>query len=153
MLRKFEMNLNVKEAYNTMVDFLDGLYWETHADEFGCFLSGLMFLSDGCTADPAAWHDWIHSVNNIKRLYEIREENENVNFTLKQAYEIAQNFFDEYYKLTNSAYEDFGILINGMTLLGDEKSQNSEYWKKWIDSANKIKKLGDNAGQMLVLFK
>ena len=65
-----EMNLNEREAYNAMVDFLDGLYWETHSDEFGNFLSGLMFLPDGGTADPAEWYDWIDSVNNIKKLYE-----------------------------------------------------------------------------------
>ncbi|HBS48127.1 TPA: hypothetical protein DEO28_03520 [Candidatus Dependentiae bacterium] len=142
------MNLNVKESYNTMVDFLDKLYWETRADEFANFLSGLLLLSDGSTADPAEWYEWIDSVNNIKKLYGIREENENVTFTLKQAYEIAQNFFDEYYKITNSAYEDFGNLIRGMTLLENEKSTDPRCWQDWVDSANKIKKLGDKAGIM-----
>ncbi|KKP25258.1 MAG: hypothetical protein UR14_C0007G0007 [candidate division TM6 bacterium GW2011_GWE2_31_21] len=146
------MNLNVKESYNTMVDFLDQLYWKTYSDDFGSFLGGLMFLPDGGTADPAEWEDWIDSVNNIKKLYDMKEENENVTFTLKQAYEIAQNFFDDYYKLTNSAYEDFGNLIKDMTLLENGESTNPEYWKNWIFSANKVKQLGDKADKMLIFL-
>ncbi|HBS48128.1 TPA: hypothetical protein DEO28_03525 [Candidatus Dependentiae bacterium] len=142
------MNLNVKEAYNAMVDFLDKYYEKIHSDNVGSFLGCLVLLNDGMPVDIALWEDWIDSVNKMKKQYKKNEENEPINFTFTQSYEIAEDFLNEYYKRTNSAYEDFGNLIKGMTLLENGKSINPEYWEEWVASANKIKQLADKAGIM-----
>ena len=60
------MILNEKEAYNAMVSFLDSYYQRTKSDDVGSLLGDLMMLSDGTTADPAAWEDWLQAIDEGK---------------------------------------------------------------------------------------
>ena len=140
------MNLNIEEAFNVAVDFLDKFYKQNKSDDFGSFLGDLLLFEDGSTADPAAWWDWLASVNKIKKQYKMGKEHEDVDFTLKQAYEVAEDFFNRFCEEISS--DDFRILLKEMALLEDEKSTNPICWKEWVDSANKIKQLGDEAGIM-----
>lgn len=53
-------------AYKAMIRFLEKYYERTNSDDIGSLLGDLQLLSDGSTADPAAWNDWIDSINTIK---------------------------------------------------------------------------------------
>lgn len=59
------MNLNEEEAFEAMSDFLEKYYQRTNSDDIACVLSDIAFLGKKETADPAAWHDWIDSVNKV----------------------------------------------------------------------------------------
>ena len=61
------MNLNEKEAYLAMFEFLASLYERTRSDELGALLGGMSLLEDGVTADPAVWQDWMQSVQKAKQ--------------------------------------------------------------------------------------
>lgn len=62
------MQLSIKEAYDTMVEFLGMYYKMTKSDDVGSLLGGMMFLEDGSTMDPAAWSDWLECVEKVKRI-------------------------------------------------------------------------------------
>lgn len=50
------------QAYNAMFHFLKAYYERTNSDDVGSLLGDLQMMSDNRTADPAAWSDWIKSV-------------------------------------------------------------------------------------------
>ncbi|MGE5405401.1 MAG: hypothetical protein ACM3PP_10750 [Candidatus Saccharibacteria bacterium] len=58
--------LTILEAFKAMIAFLEGFYERTGSDDVGGLLGGMIFLEDGKTADPAAWEDWLTSINEIK---------------------------------------------------------------------------------------
>ena len=60
-------NLNLQEAYLAMFAFIDELYLRTKSDELGSLLGDLSLLSDGTTADPSAWQDWLRCVDKARR--------------------------------------------------------------------------------------
>lgn len=49
-----------------MICFLEKYDEQTTSDDVGTLLGELQFLSDGDTADPAAWNDWLDCVKRIK---------------------------------------------------------------------------------------
>ena len=57
--------LTEKQAFQTMVLFLENFYQRTNSNEIGGLLSDLMMLEDGITADPAAWEDWQNCIQHI----------------------------------------------------------------------------------------
>ncbi len=57
-----QKTLTTKEAYAAMYAYLVELYERTHSDDLGGFLGGMSLLSDGKTADPAAWPDWEEAI-------------------------------------------------------------------------------------------
>lgn len=60
-------NLTLQEGYLAMFEFLVDLYQRTESDEIGAVLGDLSLLSDGTTADPAAWGDWVRCVEKARR--------------------------------------------------------------------------------------
>lgn len=60
-----ESKLTELQAFNAMVKFLEGYYERTSSDDVGSLLSEMLFLQDGMTADPAAWHDWMEAVEKV----------------------------------------------------------------------------------------
>lgn len=53
------------QAFNAMRKFLEG-YWErTNSDDIGGLLGELQLSPDGGTFDPAAWGDWVESVEEV----------------------------------------------------------------------------------------
>jgi len=57
--------LTIRQAYEAMLLFLEGLYERTKSDDLGALLGDLQILDDGGTADPAAWQDWLNSVQTV----------------------------------------------------------------------------------------
>jgi hypothetical protein len=57
--------LTIRQAYEAMALFLEGVYQRTNSDDLGALLGDLQILEDGGTADPAAWQDWSNSVRTV----------------------------------------------------------------------------------------
>jgi len=55
-------NLNELQAFKAMINFLEKFYERTKSDDIGSLLGDLQLLDDKETADPAAWSDWMKSV-------------------------------------------------------------------------------------------
>jgi hypothetical protein len=57
--------LTERQAFETMVRFLEGIYERTQSDDIGALLSDLLISEANETADPAAWEDWMNSVQTV----------------------------------------------------------------------------------------
>ncbi|HVB73849.1 MAG TPA: hypothetical protein VNE38_09860 [Ktedonobacteraceae bacterium] len=63
--------LTVRQAFDAMVQFLEGWYQLTHSEGVGNLLSGLDLAwrdpatGERWTADPALWDDWMRSVQKV----------------------------------------------------------------------------------------
>ncbi len=66
--------LTIEQAFQAMVLFLESFYERTEADEVGALLGDLQILEDGITADPAAWNDWLKSVEAVLNTYSQQEK-------------------------------------------------------------------------------
>lgn len=58
--------LDLQIAYKAMYEFLVGYYDRTGSDDVGALLGSMSLLSDGSTADPACWQDWLDSIDKAK---------------------------------------------------------------------------------------
>ncbi|WP_224367595.1 hypothetical protein [Hyalangium versicolor] len=58
--------ITLREAYAAMYRYLEKAYELTGADELGGLLGTLSLLPDGQPADPAAWTDWLHAVEEVR---------------------------------------------------------------------------------------
>lgn len=65
--------LTVSQAYFAMLHFLERFYQHTGSDDVAVLLGGMQILPDGTTADPAAWTDWIDSVQHVLRLEDVQD--------------------------------------------------------------------------------
>jgi len=59
-------NLNVNEAYRAMLCFIEGYLKRGNTDVESLFYSYAAPHTDGRTADPAAWSDWLDAVREAK---------------------------------------------------------------------------------------
>jgi hypothetical protein len=57
--------LTERQAFEAMVRFLEGVYDRTQSDDIGGLLSDLLIVEANETADPAAWKDWMNSVQTV----------------------------------------------------------------------------------------
>jgi hypothetical protein len=60
-----KVTLSDRQAYEAMFSFLEELYERTHYDEIGALLGQIQMMSDGGSADPAMWHDWLRCVRQV----------------------------------------------------------------------------------------
>jgi hypothetical protein len=60
-----EKKLSIDEAYDAMVDYLEGYYNRGKSEEIGALLSSMLLFTDGESADPAVMSDWKESVEKI----------------------------------------------------------------------------------------
>jgi hypothetical protein len=58
--------LTDKEAFLAMYSFLEAYYERGKSDDIGALLSGLSLLTDGGTADPGFWKDWLEAIGKAK---------------------------------------------------------------------------------------
>ena len=61
------INLTPKEAYAAMYAYLEKVYKLTKSDDIGGLLGSMSTLSDGMTADPAVYRDWLECINKVKQ--------------------------------------------------------------------------------------
>ena len=65
-MENLEKKLTIDEAYDAMIDYLEGYYNRTgHPSDVGALLARMYLVADGTSADPAALEDWKKSVNKI----------------------------------------------------------------------------------------
>ena len=57
-----DIQLSEKEAYAAMYIYLEKFYEITKSDDVGGLLGSMSILSDGSTADPAIWEEWIECI-------------------------------------------------------------------------------------------
>jgi len=63
-------------AYKAMVIFLEKYYKLTKSDDVGGLLRGMLFIGNSKnmnTADPAAWSDWLESIEKAKKVTSDKE--------------------------------------------------------------------------------
>lgn len=53
------------QAFRAMQKFLENYYERTHSDDVGSLLGDMQLTSKNETFDPAAWDDWMDSVNEV----------------------------------------------------------------------------------------
>ena len=60
--------LDEREAFEAMTLFLETFYDRGHSDDsdVAMVLWTTHIEADGSTADPAAWHDWLEAVRQVK---------------------------------------------------------------------------------------
>lgn len=61
------MTLTIKEAFESMVKYLEMYYERTDSEDIGSLLGDMILLEDGITLDPAVWNDWITCIKIIKQ--------------------------------------------------------------------------------------
>jgi hypothetical protein len=61
-----EQLITTNQAFTAMVIFLEGFYERTKSDDVAGLLGDLILMADGNTADPAAWLDWLESIERSK---------------------------------------------------------------------------------------
>jgi len=125
-----EEKLTKLQSFNAMRKFLEIYYKQTSSDDFGTLLSDTQFLSDCGTADPAAWYDWINSVNSVITTEE--------KLTKQQAYNATIKFLEVFYERTKS--DAVRVLLNEMDFLADGRLAHPavlNYWNKCVEATLK----------------
>lgn len=79
--------LTSKQAFQAMVLFLEGFYEHTKSDDIGALLGDLQILEDGNTVDPAAWEDWLKSIERVLNT-SIKFEKQQSHFSVQPTVEI-----------------------------------------------------------------
>lgn len=60
--------LNEEEAYASMVIFLERYWQRSRSEELADLLSGLKWLAEKRTGDPAFWEEWKEVLKEIQRV-------------------------------------------------------------------------------------
>ena len=63
------------QAFNAMRLFLEKQYEMTDSDDIASLLSGMQFLPDDTTVDPAIWLDWEKAISKV-----LKEPEESVEY-------------------------------------------------------------------------
>lgn len=130
-----ESKLNTLQAFNAMTLYLDKYYNITASDDIGALLGGFQLFEEGGTWDPAAWHDWMDSVNSVIN-NKFKKDKVEENLTILQALNVMISFLEKYYELTS--YNDLGIILNSLNLFEKNNDFNSLVWRDWVECVNKV---------------
>ena len=57
--------LTLKQAFRTVIKFLDGYYKNNPSDDLGLLLGEMQLQNDNISADSATWGYWIDSANRV----------------------------------------------------------------------------------------
>lgn len=68
--------LTSKEAYRSMILFLERYYELTSADDIGGLLGSMALTADESTMDPAMWDDWLDAIRVIERQRNIKSKDD-----------------------------------------------------------------------------
>lgn len=124
------MLIDIKEAFDLMIIYLDKYYERTNSNDIGGLLGDAMILEDGTTADSAMMDDWLLSVKkNTNKI-------DNNYMDIKCAYLALIDFLKDYGERINS--NEIANLISDMTLVKDNESQNKRCWKEWLEAVTDL---------------
>lgn len=127
-----ETKLSALQAFNAMTLYLDKYYFANPSDDLGSLLGGFQLFEEGGTWDPAAWHDWINSINRVlNKKNEIKDT-----FTILQAFQIMTSFLEKYYELTS--YDDIAAILSPLIIFEKNQDFDSIVWKDWVECVNKV---------------
>lgn len=124
--------LNTLQAFNAMTLYLDKYYFANLSDDLGSLLGGFQLFEEGSTWDPAAWHDWINSINRVLN----KKNADKDTFTILQAFQIMTSFLEKYYELTS--YDDIAAILSPLITFEKNQDFNAPEWKAWVQCVNKV---------------
>jgi len=133
------MLLTSLQAFNVMDKTLGSYYQKTKSDDIGSLLSVMSFLSDGCTADPAIWKDWMEAIKNRKTLTE------------QEAFEGMIQFLDIYYNFTSS--HDAKTIIDALSAAKNYDNIQISLVKEWNAYLQETMHTGNNTPRYLEFIK
>ena len=143
-----ENKLTGLQAFNAMTLYLDKYYILTNSDDIGSLLGGFQLFEEGGTWDPAAWHDWIDSIN---KTLDIKNEKNKIEegLTVSQSFKAMILFLEKYYELTS--YNDIAIILTPLYDFEKNQNLNSPIWKNWIECVNKVLRENyQNIGSLII---
>lgn len=153
-------NLTIQQAFISMYRFLRLYKGRTKSIDIGCLLSDMSTLTDGSTADPAAWIDWTECVERViqngEGLESIRakqststqiavkgRENAPASaLTEQQAFTAMYRFLELYYAQISS--KEVKKLLDDMATQCDNSTTNPNAWKDWLKCTKRV--IDDNEG-------
>lgn len=131
------------QAYHALIRFLEIYYEQTNSGDLGSLLGGMDFLTDGSTADPAAWEDWTDSVNIVVKTDE--------RLTELQAFNAMRKFLETYHEQTSSS--DVEVILNDSKLLLNNSTVNPMALSNWINCVDIVLKETNDTHYAFVLKK
>ncbi len=63
-----EKKVTTLQAYNAVMKFLDFYFSEINSGYIAVLLSGMAFVDEETTADPAVWEDWTESLETKEKI-------------------------------------------------------------------------------------
>lgn len=123
------MELTFEEAYKAMDNFIVKYYKQTNYSYIGSLSGGMMLIGKECTADSAAWEDWLISLKKIG----IEDKRK---ITIEEGYKAMVQFAELYSTLILS--EEVMELYQTVNILDNKIDIQSCAWLEWIDSVKLI---------------
>jgi len=136
-----QRSLTVKEAYQAMYRFLDRWFRMTMNDEVAVLLSAMSTLSDGMTADPAIWSDWVDAVEQattgvVDVGVHVGDDGEGL-LTVEEAYRAMCQFLASWFNGTKD--DEVLSLLGSLSALPDGMTTDPAMWEKWVDAVRDAK--------------
>lgn len=127
------MLLSSLKALQKMIVFLDQYYKNYPSDDLGLLLSDISLdtFSDGQTADPAAWSDWLEAISNIKKT-----KSNNINLVTAQEAFLAMIIFLKEFRDSIKSVE-INNLLDEILIDQIELKPKEEIWQNWLEIIKK----------------
>jgi len=120
------MKLSRMNALKAMATFLNKFYEKDKGEDLALILSDMSLdtFTDGGTADPAAWEDWIESIEKTNRNYE------NDYISEDAAYHAMIIFLQDFADRIKS--KEIAKLLNTLRLEGNVHAK-AHIWNEWLE--------------------
>ena len=124
------MELTFEEAYRAMDNYIEEYYKKTNYSYVGSLSGGMILIGKECTADSAAWEDWIISLKKVG----IKEKRK---VTIEEGYRAMVKFIELYSTLILS--DEIMELFETVKFSNDIIDIQSNSWIEWMDFVKLIK--------------
>lgn len=122
------MLLTELQTFNAMREFLEDYFWKDNSEGFQLILGDIQFFSDGGTADPAAWPDWIECTRQVLKE---RFDPDRILLTEVEGMQAMKKFLEGYHMRTSACYSDIAFLLIAMSQLSPSTAQQLSIWPLW----------------------
>ena len=143
--KNFELSgnkLNIEQAYDAMIDFLDGYRGRITSADVAAILQDMKLITAGTSADPVAWNNWVESVDKIlTQNPRIRPLLFGVNtkiLTIEDTYDTVIDCLNKYSNKTQ--LNDLKMLLKSMELLDNGEATDPIVWNEWNNAVTVILK-------------